>query len=386
MARLVVFGGWFGSGNIGDDAILIGLRNVLNEALPGTEIVAISSDPDQTRRVCGVEAVQLLSLLSGFRGSGPPLGAYYRAFRGADACVVSGGTPIYDYGHLSRGLYFSLPKALGKKLFCFGIGAKPIRSRRGATFLRLLLRRAELISVRDDPTRDEFLRLGVDKQVTVTGDSALFLSPDESDTGLRKLSDFGVDTSRPMAAVCPRALSTDYRRHYHEPLSLREIFGIRRAIARVADRLVEDGREVVFVPMHRAPYDDDLSEIRAITGLMRGRLPRVIDAGMLPGEAMAVLGRMDLVFGLRLHSLIMAAVQGVPVVGVGYDPKIRGFMELVGQGSLVCGMDDPEDAYFERVERALDGGGRLGRRLARSCEDVRGKILEEARRLGTLLD
>lgn len=385
MARLVVFGGWFGSGNIGDDAILIGLRNALNEVIPDVEIVAISSDPDQTRRVCGVEAVQLLSPLSGFRGRRPPLEAYYRAFRGADACVVSGGTPIYDYGHISRGLHFGLPRILGKRLFCFGIGAKPIRSKRGAAFLMFLLRRAELISVRDEPSRDELLRLGVDKQVTVTGDSALFLPPDEPETGFRKLSDCGVDTSKPMAAFCPRALSSDYRRHYHEPLSWRQIAEVRRVIARVADRLSGEGYEVVFVPMHCAPYDDDLQEIRAITGLMRGRSPGMVDAGMLPGEAMAVLGRMGLVFGLRLHSLIMAAVQGVPVVGVGYDPKIRGFMELVGLGNLVCGMEDPDEAYFERVELALDGGGRLGRRLARSCEDVRGKILDEARRLGALL-
>ena len=247
------------------------------------------------------------------------------------------------------------------------------------------LRRAELISVRDYPSRDELLRLGVDKRVTVTGDSALFLPPGDPVTGLRKLANCGVDTSRPMVAICPRALSTNYRRHYHEPLSRSEIVGVRRAIARVADMLAEEGREVVFIPMHRAPYDDDLSEIRAITGLMRGRPPVVVDVSMLPGEAMAALGRMDLVFGLRLHSLIMAAAQGVPVVGVDYDPKIRGFMELVGLGNLVCGIDDPDEVYFERVERSLDGGGHLGRRLARSCEDMRGKILEEARRLGALL-
>ena len=72
-------------------------------------------------------------------------------------------------------------------------------------------------------------------------------------------------------------------------------------------------------------------------------------------------------------------------MGVGYDPKIRGFMELVGLGNLVCGIDDPDEAYFERVEWALDGGGRLGRRLARSCKEIRRKILEEARRLGALL-
>ena len=43
--RLVVFGGWFGSMNLGDDAILIGLRNVLGRAMPGVELVALSTDP-----------------------------------------------------------------------------------------------------------------------------------------------------------------------------------------------------------------------------------------------------------------------------------------------------------------------------------------------------
>ena len=38
LTRVLVYGGWFGSGNVGDDAILIGLRNLLSETIPGVEI------------------------------------------------------------------------------------------------------------------------------------------------------------------------------------------------------------------------------------------------------------------------------------------------------------------------------------------------------------
>lgn len=149
MVRIIVFGGWFGSGNIGDDAILIGLNNILTRVLPDAELVAISSDPDQTRRVCGVEAVPLLSPADVARTGGGSLRPYFSAFRDADACIVSGGTPFYDYGHVSRTLHFSLPVLRGKTIHCFGVGVKPIRSKLGGGLIRALVEQAESISTRD---------------------------------------------------------------------------------------------------------------------------------------------------------------------------------------------------------------------------------------------
>jgi polysaccharide pyruvyl transferase WcaK-like protein len=385
LVRFVVLGGWFGSGNLGDDAILIGLKRVLTGVLPDSEIVAISSNVGYTRRVCGVDAIQLLSPLSKMRGDGASVGGYYRTFRGADACIVSGGTPIYDYGHISRIIHFCLPKALKKKLFLFGIGVKPVRSRIGGRLIRALIQQADLVSMRDRLSRDELLRLGIDEPVEVTGDSGLFLTPEKPAVGLRKLMECGVDVSKPMAAICPRALSTEHRILYHEPLSEPAISGIRRDIAWVADWLSESGYEVVFIPMHGVPPDDDVHEIHVIMGLMRRGEPKVVGVDMLPGEAMAVLGRMKLVFGMRLHSLILAAAQGVPFVGVDYDPKIRGFMELAGVEGLLCRLTDGSGAYIEVVEGALNGGEALRARLLRSCGDMREAIVLEARRLAAAL-
>lgn len=383
--RFVVFGGWFGSGNIGDDSILIGLRRVLNQVLSDIEIVAVSSDPEQTRRVCGVEAIPLLSPLGVLRRDGASLEAYIDAFGGADACIVSGGTPIYDYGHASRLLHFGFPGVVGRRLFCFGIGAKPIRSGVGIALTRALVNRAELVSTRDYQSRDELVRIGVETQIAVTGDSSLFLPTAGGSVGSRKLSECGVEASGGVAAICPRVLSPDHRSHYHEPVSRGAVDGIRRALAMVADALMEDGLDVVFIPMHRVAPDDDTVEIRKIIDLMHGRTAAVVDVGMTPRDAMAVLGRVDLVLGLRLHSLILAAAQGVPVVGVDYDRKIRGFMELAGVGDYLWRPSEPPWALIERVRMGLDDSGSIGERLRHSCDGMKERILGEAARLAYLL-
>lgn len=385
--KLLVYGGWFGSGNLGDDAILIGLREILRRALPDAEIAALSLNPEYTKRVCGVEAVPLRSPRSMLRRDAPTAAAsYFSAFSSADACLVSGGTPIYDYGHLTRSFYFGFPRLLGKKLFCFGIGAKPIRSRRGRRLIRLLLQQAHLISTRDTPSRDLLAGLGVEKPIRVTGDSALFMEPIDPETGLRRLAESGVDTARPMAAVCPRVLSKSYKTHYHEELSPQAISRIRASVARAADHLAEAGFEVVFLPMHRAPPDDDRREIEAVRSLMRRGEGKVVEGDLLPQEAISVLERMEIVVGLRLHSLIFAASQGVPVVSVDYDSKIRGFMELAGVEDLLCLPEDGSEALVERVGRALAERRELSRGLRRSCDAMRERIMREAGRVAGALE
>lgn len=382
--RIVVFGGWFGSGNLGDDAILMGLREVLGRVLPGVEVVALSTDPPQTRRVCGVEAMDLMRPRGLLRRGKSSFSAYRRVFTEADACVVSGGTPIYDYGHLSRGFHFGLPLVTGTPLVCFGVGVKSIRSLAGASSVRALLKGARLVSTRDVNSRDELARLGV-SGVTVTGDSGLFLEPAGRADAMKLLTESSVDASRPMVAICPRFLSTRHRLHFHDPLSPGEISSIRRGVAGIVDHLLDEGFEVVFLPFHRGPVDDDNEEIKAIAEMMRGSA-KALREDLLPGEAMSVLGCMQLVLGLRLHSLIFAASQGVPVVGVDFDAKIRGFMELAGIGGCLCEVSGDPRGWVDLVDTALEEGKALGSEAAYSCEGMRARILDEAGRLRDLLE
>jgi len=378
--RLLVFGGWYGSRNLGDDAILIGLREIMSEALPEAELVALSTDPAHTKRTCGVSSVRLQSPRS-FTGH-EARGRYVEAFRGADACILSGGTPIYDYDHISRCLHLGAPYILGKRVVFFGVGAKPITSVRGLHLLRFLLKKARLVSARDLPSK---LILGdlTTARVRLTGDSALFMRPSGDPTN--HLEKAGVDAAKEVAAICPRVLSTSHTLHYHDENTLEAINGIRHSVAAVADHLLEEGFEVLFTPMHCVPPDDDRREIRRIRGMMKGRGSKILPGELSPQEAMSLLGRMSLVVGLRLHSLIFAASQGVPITSIGYDSKIRGFMDLAGVSEYLCPASPRPGDLLERVDTALRDRDELKETLLESTGEMRDRIREEAIRVASLL-
>ena len=367
--RLLVFGGWFGSRNLGDDAILVGLREIMSRAIPRASITALSTDPEYTRDACGVDAVMLQSP----RGLLRHREEYLSAFRDADAVIVTGGTPIYDYGHVSWAIHMGLPAAQGKPMVLFGVGARPLRSPQGRELTRLLLRGASAISARDHYSR-RVLSQVTGQPVTVTGDSALYVAPQPT----------GVRLERPAAIIAPRLMSPRYKAHYHAELSQADAGRTRHMVARAADALQREGLNVYLAPFHTVRPDDDRLETARIRNLMRGGAED-LDRPAGPGEALGVLGSADLVIGLRLHSLVLAASAGTPLATVDYDPKIRGFAEMTGLGEYVCGPREGLDALADAAHRALEERDRVKALLRESVEAMRRRIMAEAVRVSVLL-
>jgi polysaccharide pyruvyl transferase WcaK-like protein len=308
---------------------------------------------------------------------------YRRHFEWADACILTGGTPIYDYDHASRIIHYSLPRLRGKELICFGIGAKPVRSFHGKRIVRWLLKNTAAISTRDLSSEHELRKIGLAGEIAVTGDSALFLKPETQDT--ETLEKMGLVSLDHPVAICPRALSPDHRAHYHAPLTHATITKTRRNIAAAADWMSEAGHDVVFIPMHQAPGDDDTAEIVEIWEMMKQPSTIATHPGS-PEKAMGVLQRMELILGLRLHALILGAASGVPIVGIDYDPKIRGFMEHAGAEDYLSGVEDPPEVLIRLVADALDNRTHLRRRLMDNSERMRALIKQETQRITDIID
>ena len=53
------------------------------------------------------------------------------------------------------------------------------------------------------------------------------------------------------------------------------------------------------------------------------------------GTIIGALSRMEVVVSMRLHALIFAAGQGIPLVGVVYDPKVSSFLKYIDQELFV---------------------------------------------------
>lgn len=266
-------------------------------------------------------------------------GSYIELFREADAVLVSGGTPIYDYGHVSRLIHMGLPVLNRKPLYLFGVGAKPLTSRVGRNTVRMLLRHAARVSVRDTPSMRLLNGLGAESELT--GDSAHALQAQGS-----------VERDMNLILICPRFLSLSHRASYHEPLSAGQIESVRGALAGAADTLQRRGYTVKFLPFHTVEPDNDQNEITAVLQRMKGDAP-VLERPGSPQEAVSTLGKAGLVVGLRLHSLVLAAQSGTLVASIGYDSKVGGFMEMIKQERSLGSLENGAEGLLRRIEHTL---------------------------------
>ena len=66
--------------------------------------------------------------------------------------------------------------------------------------------------------------------------------------------------------------------------------------------------------------------------------------------------RMDIVISMRLHALVFAAGQGVPLLGIVDDPKVDGFLEYLGQRNYLALQQVSPAALREAIARTLRSG------------------------------
>ena len=313
--NILVYGGWFGSGNLGDEAILQGVNQILKKRLPEANLTALTINPEYTYKHTGVRGEKIESPRTLLRNRD----RYLNLFKRVDIHLLTGGTPFYDYGHLSRIVHLGLPALSNRKVYCFGVGSKPITTLKGREITRILLKNTAIISTRDMISKQILQPLSgrLTKPITVTGDSALMLEPAKTQRAQNHV------------LFCPRRLTENHKILFHQQSDKATINRIRHMQAKAADRLIKDGNRVSFMPFHVVPPDDDMEEIRIIRNLMSCE-PDVLPRPENTAKALEIIGGAALVVGLRLHSLIFASIQGTPFISVDYDIKIRGFMELMG--------------------------------------------------------
>ena len=378
--RILTFGGWFGSENIGDSAILIGLREILQNTVPDAELTALSISPEYTMKTCDVLSVRLQSPRNLLNRTVRE--KYWTIFRDSDVYILTGGTPIYDYGHMSRIIHLGIPNLQRKVLICFGIGVKPLKTLHGRHLVSRLLSNASLISTRDRSSQRTLSNL-LGRKISLTGDTALYMEPAKRREVEPILDKIGRD--RPIVAFCPRYLSLREKWHYHEPLTMSDIRIIRHSLAKTADYLNRKGFNVVFIPFHKVGIDNDYTEIEKIRMLMKTEHSTVLKEELTPQVMMKLLGYMELVIGLRLHSLVFAATMGTPFSSISYDTKIVGFMDMTGMKECLVHPAQGLVKLSKTVDNICSNKLRYVEILKESCGLLKNRIRHEALKMKNIL-
>ncbi|MDI3480565.1 MAG: hypothetical protein PWQ97_220 [Tepidanaerobacteraceae bacterium] len=307
----VLVSGYYGFGNTGDEAILAAIVESLKKLNNNIEITALSADPDMTRKLHGISAVKRTS----------PLNILKEITR--SDLVISGGGGLLQDVTSSRSIPYYLfivymAKKMGKKVMFYANGVGPVYREINKRMIKLVGNTVDLITVRDNASKEQLENLGVRKPpLLVTADPAFVLEPvkDEKGFSILRENKIMLDDARIKVGISLR------------PWNLGRG---REIIAKACDYMAKTfSADIVFLPMQ---FPKDYNESLEVMKLMKQEA-HVLEKPMGPRELLWVSGKMDLIFGMRLHALIFGAMMGVPLLGLIYDPKVEHFLDMVKQPS-----------------------------------------------------
>ena len=101
------------------------------------------------------------------------------------------------------------------------------------------------------------------------------------------------------------------------------------------------------------------------------------------GTIIGSLSRMEVVVSMRLHALIFAAGQGIPLAGVVYDPKVSAFLKYIGQELFVDLDALTEESLRHMIDQAVGQSRRPEDQAAavRRLQELEQQNVAVARRL-----
>ena len=353
--------GAYGRGNAGDDAILEAILREMREIDPDMPLTVLSKSPKDTRLTYRVRAIHRSNFIA------------WRRAMGRSRLYINGGGSLIQDVTSRRSLWYYLnnictAKRKGCAVQMYGCGIGPIlRENHKKLAAELLNRYVDVITLREPNSEQELRAIGVTKpKILLTADPALILPKAEDDV---------VDSTLLKAGIPPHGRYICFAlRHWKG-------FDARSAIfAQAAAYAYETyGLTPVFVSVEK--HSDPSAAALAAREL---RVPHYFlpDAGGA-GSIIGVLSRMEVVVSMRLHALIFAAGQGVPLVGVVYDPKVSAFLRYIGQELFVNLEDLTTDGLKEMIDRAVEAGKNpeAQRQAVEKLREMESGNAREARRL-----
>ncbi|MDD4715108.1 MAG: polysaccharide pyruvyl transferase CsaB [Oscillospiraceae bacterium] len=305
----VLICGAYGRGNAGDDAILEAILIELRQINPDLPLWVLSRHPRSTQLSYRVNSIYTFSFLH----------FLYRMKK--SVLYINGGGSLMQDITSRRSLWFYLytiwtAKRQGCKVLMYGCGIGPINHKNHRYLLAKCLNQSvDIITLRDPHSLKELADLEVNRpEIKLSADPTVVLPPAPAPIIDDCLSQAGLKPDGKFICFTLRRWPG-----FTEKVS---------AFADAADYAYETyGLIPVFLPIESRM---DLPASRQVAAEMKS--PHVfLEEATDSGRVIGLLSRMQIVVSMRLHALVFAASQGVPLVGVVYDQKVSSFLSSIGQ-------------------------------------------------------
>ena len=335
--KILLGGVPLGCDNVGDEAIITCVVQLLREIVPGAELTVSTREEEKTARLLNVRTVPLY----GFPPE-PAWAGFETEVRRHDVYLWFGATGLSDYPESALRL-LDIAQRAGVKTVVWGVGMNsqlnPAFYKAGGKRLKLLrlltlcsltlvdwvkvyeetlcrrtrahirrtLQKCALVVLRDGESVGELGRCGFDSAVT-GADTAVLLK-----------------SAPPPLAPSPESKRIGFCISAQNVV--RDLGGIRQLWNSLLER---SDVNLVLIPMN--PETDRKLMLDVASGVEHPERVECLERD-LPADVQACAGQCRLVVSSRLHLLILAANAGVPGLGIERGSKIANFLKAFGRNS-----------------------------------------------------
>ncbi|MDD4351476.1 MAG: polysaccharide pyruvyl transferase family protein [Candidatus Gracilibacteria bacterium] len=298
--------GSYGEGNFGDEAILDGIT----VRFPKANIVCFSHNPELSQKLH--PKLQIAPMLpAGIRSFWKQIrnGDLKRSkeiIRHSDLVLIGGGGIFYD-SKFSSGrnpikvwhTRVKFLQKLEKSFQLYAVGVSKLEKEVSQKLMRKICKAAAKVSVRDLGSERNLRAIGVNKEITLVRDPAF---------------DFPTKANKKITHT------------FTVGISLRAWQDTQKTFQRVTKELesIEGPCQLKLIPMSIGQDDD-----RIVLSEFKSSLPAGLKSQTelveikTPQEAYQEIAGLDLLIGMRLHSLIFAKLANVRSIPLYYDEKVR---------------------------------------------------------------
>ena len=323
--------GSYGKRNAGDDAILEAILREMRHLDPDMPLWVMSRKPKETRLIYRVNSIYTFHF---------PRFLYRMSKTGL---YINGGGSLMQDATSRRSLWFYLftlwaAKILGNKVIMYGCGIGPIQYPSNRKLCaKILQKRVDVITLRDTHSKTELENMKVTHpEIILSADPTVILPAAGAATVDGLLENAGLDPQGKYIGI-----------------TLRPWPGFESKVdvfARAADYAYEKhGLTPVFLPIEQRL---DVGAAQQVARRMKAPHHLLDETGSAE-HTIGLFARMQVVVSMRLHALVFSAGQGVPLVGVVYDPKVSSFLSYIGQDLYTDLHDLTQEALKAHIDAAV---------------------------------
>lgn len=351
----ILISGFYGFGNLGDEAILETMISRVRRMDSKAEITVLSNNPIKTANAFNIHCVNRKSL-----------GGVLKAIRHCEVLISGGGSLLQDVTSGKSIYYYFFIILCGilfrKKVMLYSHGIGPINVPVNRMITKLLLNRVQCITVRESNSKQDLIDMGVKESlITVTADPVIDMRDGDPVAGRMLLENslkpkLTFETDKPIVGLSLR--TKDFKTE-----------------ARKADLInaIEKMSQVYHIVLLPFYFNEDIEISRELAEDLSNVY--LMDQRLTTKETLDLMSAMDLFVGTRLHSLILGAVAEIAVVGISYDPKIDYFLETIGLRALLTIDSFDSERIYEGVSEALVNKNAIINEVRKEIADQR-KLLD----------